>query len=744
MNNRLLLLLILSTVTAFAATAATDTYGDSIVNLREVSVAAVKKHGQTGDGASTVVARHEIERKNIVNAKDISIIAPNFFIPDYGSRITSSIYVRGLGARIDQPAVGMVVDNVPILNKDNYDFDLTDIDRIRIDRGPQSAMYGRNTMGGVIDIRTISPLSYQGTRLLAEYGKSNSAKAAVSHYARPTRKFGAGGSVSFAHTDGFFRNMANGEKCGKENYARAMLKLAWKPNSQVILENMASATVSRQGGYAYEFADTKEINYNDTCFYRRNSVLDGLTIGWHNDRFSLTSVTSYQYIDDNMTLDQDFLPESYFTLTQKKREHAVTQDLIVKGKAAKGKLAWLGGAFGFYRNMQTDAPVCFKPTGIKELIISKWNEMNPSYPIGWNSDSFLLGSEFKMPSYGISVYGEARWENGPVTLTAALRLDHESAKLDFQSDCSTGYTVYHHEEGKDPSVYSDRKVEIHRSGSLRRSFTQLLPKISAVYRLPSAFPASFYLSASKGYKAGGFNTQMFSDVLQQELMAQMGIGKRYDVDKIVGYKPEKTWNYELGGHFASSDERIKADFSVFYIDCRDQQLTVFPDGDVTGRIMTNAGRTRSCGIELAATYTPIDRLTFSAGYGYTNAKFREFNNGKVNYSGKFIPYAPQNTIFASANYAIKLDRKVLRYISVGMTMSGVGKVYWDEANEYAQNFYAKLDASVKLSFNKFSIDVWSKNITSTNYDTFYFVSIQHRFTQKGKPAQFGTTLRLTI
>ena len=224
----------------------------------------------------------------------------------------------------------------------------------------------------------------------------------------------------------------------------------------------------------------------------------------------------------------------------------------------------------------------------------------------------------------------------------------------------------------------------------------------------------------------------------------MGIGKRYEVDKIVGYKPEKTWNYELGGHFATSDNHLKADFSIFYIDCRDQQLTVFPDGDVTGRIMTNAGRTRSCGIELSATYTPIDRLTFSAGYGYTNAKFREFNNGKVNYSGKFIPYAPQNTIFASANYAFKFDRKELRYISVGATMSGIGKVYWDEANEYAQNFYAKLDASVKLSFNKFSIDFWSKNLTSTDYDTFYFVSIQHRFTQRGKPAQFGTTLRLTI
>ena len=106
--------------------------------------------------ASTVVGAGMIQRLNIVTMKEVSELAPNFYIPDYGSRMTSSIYVRGLGARIDQPVIGLNVDNVPFLNKDNYDFDLCDIERIEVLRGPQSTLYGRNTMGGLVNIYTFA------------------------------------------------------------------------------------------------------------------------------------------------------------------------------------------------------------------------------------------------------------------------------------------------------------------------------------------------------------------------------------------------------------------------------------------------------------------------------------------------------------------------------------------------------------------------------------------------------------
>ena len=132
---------------------------DSVRVLDEVSVTAIKSSLTSsralGPVSSTVVTSDEIERLGILTMKNVSEIAPNFYIPDYGTRMTSSIYVRGIGARIDQPVVGLNVDNVPFLNKDNYDFDLVDIDRIEVLRGPQSTLYGRNTMGGVVNLSLI-------------------------------------------------------------------------------------------------------------------------------------------------------------------------------------------------------------------------------------------------------------------------------------------------------------------------------------------------------------------------------------------------------------------------------------------------------------------------------------------------------------------------------------------------------------------------------------------------------------
>ena len=138
---------------------------DSLISLPQVSVTAIKGGVLANhDEAITVVNHAEIERDNLVNIKQVSEMAPNFYMPQYGSRMTSSVYVRGLGTRIDQPVVGLNIDNVPIINKDNFDFDLADISRIEILRGPQNILYGRNTMGGLVNIHTLSPFNFEGVR----------------------------------------------------------------------------------------------------------------------------------------------------------------------------------------------------------------------------------------------------------------------------------------------------------------------------------------------------------------------------------------------------------------------------------------------------------------------------------------------------------------------------------------------------------------------------------------------------
>ncbi|MDE6490951.1 MAG: TonB-dependent receptor plug domain-containing protein, partial [Muribaculaceae bacterium] len=476
--------------------------GDSVRSLQEVSVTAIKSASGTAVGqpvAVTVVGEKELSRLNIVTMKQVSDVAPNFYVPDYGSRMTSSIYVRGLGARIDQPVVGLNVDNVPVLNKDNYDFDLVDIERIEVMRGPQSTLYGRNTMGGVVNIRTLSPMNWQGFRFLVGYGSANTARAAVSYYTRIRASLGMSWAADFSRTDGFFCNMYNGRKADKERQGSVRWKTAWRAAPSVMLENVFSANVTRQGGYPYQSVASGEINYNDTCFYRRTGLADGVTLKWITDRFVLSGITSVQYLDDNMTLDQDFTPSDYFTLSQLRKEWAVTQDVVAKD-AGGGRYGWLAGIFGFYKHTRMDAPVLFKDYGIKSLIEENRNEANPYYPIAWNDDRFLLGSHFVMPVWGLAVYHQSTLAMDRWTLTAGVRVDYERASLDYHSRCGTSYTTWNC-TGDIPVPQHQVNVDIDDGGRLDKSFVEIMPKFSISNALPVSEPSPVYSDGAKGDKS---------------------------------------------------------------------------------------------------------------------------------------------------------------------------------------------------------------------------------------------------
>ena len=253
--------------------------------------------------------------------------------------------------------------------------------------------------------------------------------------------------------------------------------------------------------------------------------------------------------------------------------------------------------------------------------------------------------------------------------------------------------------------------------------------------------ANVYATIAKGYKSGGFNTQMFSDFLQQRLMRMMGIGALYNIDDIVGYKPEESWNYELGAHLECAGGKVKTDLALFYIDCRNQQLTVFPDGTTTGRVMTNAGKTRSFGAEISVAYFPIMHLGLNFSYGYTNAKFKEYNNGKMDFAGKYIPYAPCHTLFLSAVYDLAVNAEWLDKIVIDANLRGIGEIYWNESNTAVQPFYALLGASLTFVKKNLSLQLWGQNLTNTKYKTFYFVSMNNEFVQRAKPIRIGATLR---
>ena len=413
---------------------------DSIaVLLDEINVTAIKQKDylRLEPEAVTLLSTSAIEELGIVSLRGVSDVVPNFFMPDYGSRITSTIYVRGLGSRMDQPSVGLNVDNVPYLNKDAYDFDIADISSVEMFRGPQSTLYGRNTMAGLLNITTLSPFRFQGWRVFGEFGNGTRIKASIGYYHKYNDLTAFSISGDYSHLGGFFTNEYNGRKIDKENSFGLRTKFQWRPGENVRIQNTLAATLLRQGGYPYEYLDTGSISYNDTCFYRRFTLTEGLTANWRNEHFEISSITSVQHIDDNMTLDQDFLPESYFTLSQKKRETSFTEEIVGKGATSNGIYNWLSGLFGFYKHLDMDAPVTFKDVGIRELIESHRNSANPNYPIEWDSRMFVLNSQFTIPTWGLAAYHESEVRIGKWNFIAGLRLDYEKATLNYHSFCDT-------------------------------------------------------------------------------------------------------------------------------------------------------------------------------------------------------------------------------------------------------------------------------------------------------------------
>lgn len=167
-----------------------------------------------------------------------------------------------------------------------------------------------------------------------------------------------------------------------------------------------------------------------------------------------------------------------------------------------------------------------------------------------------------------------------------------------------------------------------------------------------------------------------------------------------------------------------------------------------GRVVVNAGRSRSIGMELALRGRLTEFLSAHATYGYTHATFRDYTdviNGKeVSLRGNFVPFVPQHTLNVGARYLWKLNGK-LKNIKFSADYNSLGKMYWDEANVLSQGFYGTLNARVEFALhNDINISVWGQNLTARQYQAFAFMSMGRTFEQQGRPLQIGATLNVKL
>ncbi len=639
----------------------------------------------------TLLSAKRIDETGVSTLADITALTPGFFMPDYGSKLTSPVYIRGIGSRINSPSVGLYVDHVPYFEKASYQFDFFDVERIEILKGPQGTLYGRNAMGGIINIVTRSPLEYQGTRLGINAGTYGVIGGSASHYNMAGDNFGYSLSLNFNHREGYYTNTFLNDEVDQANAVGFRSKLAWKISETTTIEHIAAFENSREGGYPYALLNDslrvpEEISYNQPSAYNRSLFSDALVLNHRGEHVEVQATTAYQFLDDRQSIDQDFTADSAYFVVQEQQQHMVSQELIVRSPSEK-RFGWLFGAYGFTQRFD------------KQVDVSVY-QRNMQLVKAYDTD--ITGAAL----FHQSTIRDLLVKN--LSLTAGIRLDFERDILDYTYDMEVAGNA----SNVTDTIYPDL------------SYTEVLPKVALTYRFGGS---TVYGVIAKGYKTGGFNSTFYKE---EDLF----------------FNPEFSWNYEAGIRTGLFSNTVYADASLFYIDWKNQQIyqqAYYRDNTpAPGSLLKNAGRSVSKGGEVTLKSIPYHGFSPVISYGYTHAVFTEHEvDAETDHAGNFIPYVPRHTLTMQLNKAFRLNHsKVLDKINLNLLYRGMGEIFWNIENSYSTDYYGLLDMRISFVRGDMVFGLWGKNLLGTEYQSFYFQALGNQYVQTGKPVRFGLNI----
>ena len=741
---------------AVEAVAVNDT--SKVIDLDELVVVAQPKEQvrlRLQPVSSNVFGSEQLQQLNVHDLSQLSQFVPSFVMPSYGARLTSSMYVRGIGSRINSPAVGIYYDNIPLMSKAAFNNHFYMLDRVDVLRGPQGTLYGQNTEGGLVRVYSKNPMNYQGTDVRLGIGTGLWRNVEVAHYHRPSDKLAFTVAGFYSGQKGFFNNANFSDKNDKMNEAGGKLRLIFQPNNKLKIDWTADYQYVNQNGFGYGELNLDNNDVADPATtimngYKRNMLNTGVSIstgvgGDLNDApLMFTSTFSYQYLNDKMLMDQDYMTPDYLLLEQKQKMNALTQEYVLR---SHGKTRWqhATGLYNSYQYLKTDAPVTFGdaitgPIGTAIANAMKAAMVKAGMPqatvdrMGVTMSAEMAVPEtFRTPSMTFAAFHESNvLLNDRLKLTLGLRFNCDLQEISYDA------LAYMNMTGGTAGRQATYHLTSHVADSRSKTFTQLLPKVGLTYTIDDKL-GNIYALVSKGYRAGGYNIQMFSDILQTELNAHQQDAMRGDYDvahtiadydvieETIIYKPEESWNYEVGTHLNLFDNLLHFDLSLYYMQIRNQQLSQMIPGSNYGRMMVNAGKSHSCGMEATLRGRLLDNsIDWNVNYSFTNAKFDEYDN----YKDKYVPFVPKHMVSAMLDYH-------LGSFTIGANMNAQGKMWWDEANTYAQKFYALLGAHADYDFGPVLVSLWGRNITDTRYNTFAVQSNAaggtRYFAQRGNP-----------
>ena len=680
--------------------------------LDDVIVTAQKKEEdlQSIPVSITTLSSRQVQDYRLWNSKDLTAVVPNLFSSNSGDNrnVTS---IRGITSTSYDPAVATYIDGVNQFGLDTYIAQLFDVERIEVLRGPQGTLYGRNAMGGVINIITKQPTSISSgfTEFsFGSYGQQRYSGALRTPLVKG--KLFLGISAVYEAMDGFYTNRFSNSRFDRKNSLIGNYYLHYLAGPRWTLtfnfkhnENRNEGAFPLNSSISEALQNPFQVNQNAATTMVDNILNSSLSIHYYGRRFNFSSQSAFQsnYRYYQGPIDGDFSPLDVVTILNNYGEKwnntkVMTQELRFTSPAASSsRLQWTAGSYLFFQKSPVKQATRFG--------------VNAAFLAG-DSLFSLIGTSTGQ-SAGAALFGHATFRlNDRFDLVGGLRYDYEHKKQSVLGE-------YQHDPNPDP-VFATRPDTTASIG-----FHAFSPRLGATWH--ASQNQTLFVNYSRGYRTGGL-TPLSSDPSQPPLHP---------------YKPEYSDNAELGMKNTFFKNQLRVNVTFFYVTVTDAQVPtlILPDA-IT--ITKNAGKLTSKGVELELSATPLKGISMEYNAGFTDARYTTLalsqNGSAVDLSGKRQIFTPVTTSMLALQYALDLGaKKKWKAVARGEWMVS-GKKYFDLANTLDQPVYSLVNTRFGVGVAGFEIMFWVRNMTDKRYiDYAYDFGAAHL----GNPRNVGVTIR---
>jgi iron complex outermembrane receptor protein len=669
---------------------------ETIVTLEDVVVTAQKQEDdlQRVPFAITALSGKRLDEFRVWNIRDLTAIVPNLYSSNPGDNrnVTS---LRGITTTSYDPAVATYIDGVNQFSLDTYLAPLFDVERIEVLRGPQGTLYGRNAMGGVINIVTRQPSNDFGGYAEASIGSYHQQRYSLALRMPLVKdKLFLGLAGMYEGTNGFYTNAYDNSDFDKRHSITGNYYLKYVASPACSFTLNVKHHAHRNNG-AFVLAGSRDeafenpfvLNQNSTTELVDNIFNSALNIEHHGQSFNFQSVSTYQsnYRYYKTGIDSDFSPADLFTIVNNygrdwNRVQVYTQEFKLSSPTAStSPLKWTAGTYLYYQDNPTR------------------QGFRLGADMGPGTEGLTMISTSIGKNKGVAVYGQATYTITPsLDLTAGIRYDHEHRAL---------------------TLRSDEEPPVDRTGTT--SYNAISPKAGMTYHLNDR--SSVYGVYSRGFRTGGLT----SDPPLQE------------------YAPEYSNNFELGSKNVFFTNKLRVNLAAFYTKVKDIQIPtlVLPEGI---SVIRNAGELTSYGMEIELSLAPVRGLLIETSGGITHATYDRLflpPTGSDPYpddSGNKQIYTPNTTGMVAIQYTHPLTRWQGLNLVVRGEGNAVGDQYFDLANTIEQRRYSLYNARIGVAARSMELMFWGRNLTDETYISYAYDIGAVRL---GDPRNWGVTLR---